>query len=171
MSISICILKEIDGFSCEDTLRSIQQAAAKADLHCIHLETEKYFSRVCQMDVEYLSGTISEVNTETLKANFEKGIDTRQFGFTIDQPTDTSYDSVTWLVNKKNYFEAVDLMYLNRDFEFAFRFLSQYFRLKENSSDYLWVDDTDWCYSAKEMLWLSTQPYTPEWSYKKLTVH
>ena len=169
MSISIVILKEIDGFSCEDTLHSIQQAAAKANLHCVKVETVKYFDRLCQTEIEYLSGNISEVTTETLKANFEKGIHSKQFGFDIVPPTDISYDSFTWLVNKKNYFGAVNLHYISHDFEFVFRFLSQYFRLKENINDYLWVDDTDWCLSAEEMIWLSTQPYTAEWAYRKLT--
>ena len=135
MSISIVILKEIDGFSCEDTLHSIQQAAAKANLHCVKVETVKYFDRLCQTEIEYLSGNISEVTTETLKANFEKGIHSKQFGFDIEPPTDISYDSFTWLVNKKNYFGAVNLHYISRDFEFVFRFLSQYFRLKENIND------------------------------------
>ncbi len=169
MGISIIIVKEIDGFSCAATLHSIQQAAAKANLHCIHVETLKYFDRLRQTDIEYLSGSISEVNAETLKLNFEKGIHSKQFGFDIEPPTDTAYDSFTWLVNKKNYFGAVDLHYISRDFEFVFRFLSQYFRQRENINDYLWVDDTDWCYSAEEMIWLSTQPYTTEWPYRKLT--
>ena len=170
MSISISILKEINGFSWEDTLHSIQEAAAKASLHCIHLEAAHYFSRVSQVNIEYLSSYISDVNSDALKLNFEKGIHTKQFGFSIQQPTDTSYDSFTWLINKKNYFDAVDLDYINGDFEFAFLFLSQYFRLRETINDYLWVDDTDWHYSAKEMIWLSSQLYTPEWSYKKITV-
>lgn len=169
MSISIIILKEIDGFSCEDTLHSIQQAAAKANLHCVKVETVKCFDCLRQTDAEYLSGNISEVDAETLKSNFEKGIHSKQFGFDIEPPTDISYDSFTWLVKKKNYFGAVDLQYISHDFEFVFRFLSEYFRLRENINDYLWIDDTDWYYSAEEMIWLSTQPYTPEWPYRKLT--
>lgn len=170
MSVSILILKEIDGFSCEDTLNSIQQAAIKADIYCIHLEMVKYFDRVRQTDIEYLSGSLSEVNAEILKSNFENGINTRQISFSIESPTDMSWDSFAWLINKKNYFSAIDLEYIHGDFEFAFRFLSQYFRLSGNSNDYLWIDDTDWYYSAEEMIWLSTQPYTPEWSYKKLSI-
>ena len=158
MSISIIILKEIDGFSCEDTLHSIQQAAAKANLHCVKVETVKYFDCLRQTDAEYLSGYISEVDAETLKSNFEKGIHSEQFGFDIEPPTDISYNSFTWLIKKNNYFGAGDLQYI-----------SEYFRLRENINDYLWIDDTDWYYSAEEMIWLSTQPYTPEWPYRKLT--
>ena len=73
------------------------------------------------------------------------------------------------LIHKKNYFRALDLEYPGGDFEFAFQFLSQYFNLEENSLDYLWVDDTDWVYSAEDIMWLSRQPYHPEWHYKKLT--
>lgn len=170
MSVSIFILKEIDGFLCEDTLHSIQQAATKADFHCLKVETVKYFNCLLQTDIEYLSGNISEVNAETLKSNFEKGVYSKQFGFNIESPTDISYDSFTWLIKKKNYFGAVDLQYISRDFEFVFRFLSQYFILRENINDYLWIDDTDWYYSAEEMIWLSTQPYTPEWTYKKIAI-
>lgn len=168
MSVSITILKEIDGFSYEDTLNSIQQASIKANIHCIHLETVRYFSDVLQTEVEYLSGTLSEVNADMLKSNFERGIYTRQCGFSLEKPTDVSYDSFTWLINKWNYYGALDLEYINGDFEFVFKFLSQYFRLKENIHDYLWIDDKDWFYSATDMLWLSNQPYNPEWAYKKL---
>ena len=112
---------------------------------------------------------MSEVDAETLQANFKRGIDNRTCGFNIERPTDTSYDSFTWLIHKKNYFRALDLEYPGGDFEFAFQFLSQYFNLEENSLDYLWVDDTDWVYSAEDIMWLSRQPYHPEWHYKKLT--
>lgn len=169
MSTSIIILKEIDGFSYENTLSSVQRASVKANIHCIHLETVKYFSKVTETEVEYLSGHLSEVDADILKSNFEKGIPTRQCVFNIEKPTDSSYDSFTWLINKKNYFGALDFQYLNGDYEFVFKFLAQYFRLKENLHDYLWIDDTDWFYSASDMIWLINQPYNPEWAYKKLT--
>lgn len=168
LSRSIIILKEIDGFSYEKTLSSVQRASNKANIHCIHLETAKYFN-ITGTEVEYLSGGLSEVDADILKSNFERGIHTRQCVFSIEKPTDSSYDSFTWLINKKNYFGALDFQYLSGDYEFVFQFLSQYFRLKENLHDYLWFDDTEWVYSASDMIWLINQPYNPEWAYKKLT--
>lgn len=169
MSTSIIVLKEIEGFSYEVALNNVQQAAIKAGIHCIHLETLKHTNCITEKEEEYLSGALSEVTAEMLKFNFEKGIHTRQCGFTIQKPTESAYDSFTWLINKENYFGALDLEYLGGDFEFAFKFLSQYFQFSENAHDYLWVDDTDWFYSAEDMIWLSTQPYNPEWPYRKIT--
>jgi len=169
VSVSIVILKKIDEFSYEDTLNSIQKASIKANIHCIHLKTIRYFSSVLQTEFDYLSGTLSEVTADILKSNFERGIHTRQCVFELEKPTDSSYGSFTWLINKQNYYGALDLQYINGDYEFVFKFLSEYFRLKENFHDYLWIDDTDWFYSAADMMWLSNQPYNREWPYKKLT--
>ena len=135
MSVSMIVLKPIEGFQYADVLHSVQQASSRAGIHCIHVNT--CFTRTC--------------------------------GFSIERPTDTSYDSFTWLVQKKNYFWAFDLQYLSGDFNFAFQFCAQYFNLEENSRDYLWIDDTEWVYSAEDMIWLSRQLYRPEWSYQKLT--
>ncbi len=169
MSISIIVLKKIGGFSYEKTLHSVQQAAALANMYCLHLETLHWVDPISQEETEYLEGVLSEVSAEMLKANFKKGIHTRSCGFTIQKPTAESYDSFSWLVHEKDYFWALDLQYLEGDFAFAFQFLAQYFKLEENIHDYLWVDDTDWVYSADEMIWLSSQAYRPEWTYKKLT--
>ena len=77
MSVSIVILKKIDEFSYEDTLNSIQKASIKANIHCIHLKTIRYFSSVLQTEFDYLSGTLSEVTADILKSNFERGIHTK----------------------------------------------------------------------------------------------
>ncbi|WP_251317090.1 hypothetical protein [Flintibacter muris] len=165
MSISIIILKPIEGFQYTDVLHSVRQAAGSAGMHCIHVHT--CFDETGAF--ETLDGALSEVDAETLKSNFERGIQNRTYGFNIERPTGTSYGSFAWLIHKNNYFWAFDLQYLHGNFEFAFRFLSQYFNLEENSRDYLWIDDTDWVYSAEDMVWLSRRPYNPEWTYKKLT--
>ncbi len=165
MSISIIILKPIEEFDYADVLRSVQEASRRAGMHCIHVNTcfDEWGEFVT------LEGTLSEVDAETLQSNFERGNKNRTCGFNIERPEDTSYGSFAWLMHRENYFWALDLQYLGGDFGFAFQFLSQYFNLEENSRDYLWIDDTDWVYSADDMLWLSQQPYNPEWSYKKLT--
>ena len=168
MSISMIVLKEIEGYSYDTMLNSVQRAAHKAGIHCVGLETLKHVDCMTGKEEEYLSGTLSEVPAEILKLNFENDIHTRQCGFTIQRPTSSSYDSFTWLLKKENYFDALDLEYLGGDFEFAVQFLSQYFQLVENAHDYLWIDDTDWFYSAKDLMWLSNHPYNPEWAYKKL---
>lgn len=159
------VLKPIEGFQYTDILRSVQQAANRAGLYCIHANT--YFDEKGEFTT--LDGALSEVDAETLRANFERGIRSRTCGFNIERPTDTDCGSFTWLIQKKNYFWALDLQYLDGDFRFAFQFLSQYFNLEENRRDYLWIDDTDWVYTAEDMRWLSRQPYHPEWSWKKLT--
>ena len=167
MSVSMVVLKEIEGFSYEGTQNSVRLAADRAGFYCVGLETVRYTDPLTGAESEYLSGNLSEVNAEMLKYNFEKGVHTRQCGFTIERPTASSYDSFTWLVHKKNYFGALDLQYLGGDFEFAFQFLVQYFKQEENKRDYLWIDDTEWVYTAEEITWLSRRPYDPEWICKK----
>lgn len=165
MSISIIILKPIAAFQYGDVLRSVQEASLRAGIHCIHVNP--CFDEAGAFVT--LDGTLSEVDAETLQSNFERNIPTRTCGFSIERPTDASYDSFTWLIGKQTYFWALDLQYLCGDYEFIFPFLSHYFQLEENRRDYLWVDDTDWAYSAEDMLWLSRQPYNPAWTYQKLT--
>lgn len=167
MGVSIIILKEIEGFSCEATLSGVRQAADRAGIYCIGPKTLRYVDPLSGAETEYLSGNLSEVSAEEVKAHYERGVETRQCGFTIQEPEDSSYDSFTWLIQKKNYFRALDLEYLGGDFEFAFRFLSQYFKLEENALDYLWIDDTDWFYTAQEIIQISEGPYDPAWHYKK----
>lgn len=167
MSVSIIILKEIGGFSCEAALSSVRRAAERAGIHCIGLEKPRHVDPLTGAETAYISGALCEVSAEELKARFERGVEAKQCGFTIQRPEDDSCDSFTWLIQKKNYFWALDLEYLGGDFEFAFRFLSQYFRLPENAQDYLWIDDTDWFYTAEEIIQLSEGPYDPSWSYKK----
>ena len=62
----------------------------------------------------------------------------------------------------------MDLEYLFGDYEFAFRFLAQYFSLEENKEDYLWVDCTEWYYTAQDIVNLSKKPYHPHWAGIKL---
>lgn len=165
MSISIVILKEIEAFSFAAVLRGARQAAERAGIFCFGMKESFDRSGVLQ----YLEGALSEVPADVLKSNFEKGIPSRQCGFSIERPKAVDYGSFAWLIQKENYFGALSLEYLGGDFAFAFQFLSHYFNLAENSHDYLWVDDTDWSYSAEDMIWLSRQPYQAAWPYKKLT--
>ena len=74
------------------------------------------------------------------------------------------------LINNESYFWAFDLQNLNGEYEFAFHFLSQYFSIKDNINDYLWFDDSNWYYSAQDIIRLSQQPYNPEWTIKKLSI-
>ena len=122
MSVSIIILKEIEGFSCADALSSVRRAADRAGLFCAGLEASWYVDPFTGAETECVSGTLCEVCAEEVKARFARGVETRQCGFTIQGPEDSSCDSFTWLIQKKNYFWALDLDYLGGDFEFAFRF-------------------------------------------------
>ena len=167
MSVSIIILKEIEGFSCAEALSSVRRAADKAGLFCAGLEASWHADPFTGAETECVSGTLCEVCAEEVKARFDRGVETRQCGFTIQGPEDSSCGSFTWLIQKKNYFWALDLDYLGGGFEFAFRFLSQYFRLPENARDYIWIDDTDWFYTAGEFIQLSEGPYDPAWHYRK----
>lgn|GEM_PF-1503051 len=163
MSASIIILKEMENFSYKKVLNDIQQAARDAGIHCIHVNT--YFEN--NNEFKDLDGTLSEVDAETLQTNSNNRIYTKQCTFNIRKPTDISEDSFTWLVNKKNYFWAFDLQNIDGEYEFAFKLLSHYF--KNNVNDYLWFDDAEWYYSAEDIIWLSNQPYNPEWTFKKLS--
>lgn len=165
MSASIIILKEIKKFSYINILNNVKEAAKKSKIHCIHINT--YLNN---NEFEDLDGTLSEVNEKKLRENYENGIDTKQCTFNIRKPTEFSYDSFTWLVNNENYFWAFDLQNLNGEYEFAFHFLSQYFSIKDNINDYLWFDDSDWYYSAQDIIKLSQKSYNPEWAIKKLPI-
>lgn len=70
-----------------------------------------------------------------LTENHNNGISTRQCTINIRKPDETSYDSFTWLIEKKNYYWALDIQNLNNDYEFIFNFLINYFA--ENLNDYL----------------------------------
>ena len=165
MSVTIIILKKIKDFSCIDTLDSVKTAASKANMYCIYIDT--YFND--NNEFEYLEGALSEVDEKKFQENHENEIHTRECGFSIQKPDEFSYDSFTWLIHDKNYFYALNLKYLDGDYEFAFCFLSQYFRMEENKNDYLWIDCTDWYYTAQDIVNLSEKPYNPEWMSKKLS--
>ena len=165
MSVTIIILKKIKDFSCIDTLDSVKRAASKANMYCIYIDT--YFND--NNEFEYLEGVLSEVDEKKFQENHENEIYTRECGFSIQKPDEVSYDSFSWLIHDKNYFWAFDLEYLDGDYEFAFRFLSQYFRMEENKNDYLWFDYADWYYTARDIINLSKKPYNPEWMSKKLS--
>ena len=164
MSVSIIIFKKIKDFSCIDTLNSVKKAADKANMHCIYIEP--YFND--NNEFEGFEGTLSEVDEETFREKRENDIDVRSCGFSIQKPDKFSYDSFTWLIGDKNYFWALDLEYLFGDYEFAFRFLAQYFSLEENKEDYLWVDCNEWYYTAQDIVNLSKKPYHPHWAGIKL---
>ena len=162
MSVSIAVLKKIKDFSCVDTLNSVKKAADKANMHCI-------FVRTCSKAAnafEGFDGTLSEVDEKIFQERDEDGIDTKSCGFTIQNPDEFSYDSFTWLVHDKNYSRALNLEYLYGDyeFEFVFPFLAQYFSMEENKEDYLWVDCTEWYYTAQDIVNLSKKPYHPHWA-------
>ncbi len=166
MSVSIAVLKKIKDFSCVDTLNSVKKAADKANMYCI-------FVRTCSKAAnafEGFDGTLSEVDEKIFQERDEDGIDTKSCGFTIQNPDEFSYDSFTWLVHDKNYFRALNLEYLYGDyeFEFVFPFLAQYFSMEENKEDYLWVDCTEWYYTAQDIVNLSKKPYHPHWAGRKL---
>ena len=165
MSIYIVVLKKIKEFSCIDTLNSVKRAASKANMHCIFVDT--CFEH--RNGFEGFEGTLSEVDEKKFQENHENEIYTRECGFSIQKPDEFSYDSFTWLIHDKNYFYALNLKYLDGDYEFAFRFLSQYFRMEENKNDYLWFDYADWYYTAQDIVNLSKKPYNPEWMSKKLS--
>ena len=159
MSVSIVVLKKINEFSYLDILNSVKKAASKANMYCIYIDT--YFND--NNEFEYLEGALSEVDEKKFQENYKNEIHTRTCGFSIQKPTKFSYDSFSWLIHDKNYFWAFDLEYLDGDYEFAFRFLSQYFRMEENKNDYLWFDYADWYYTAQDIVNLSKKPYNPEW--------
>lgn len=144
-----------------DALESIKKAASDANMYCIYVNT--YFDR--NGEFKDLDGTLSEVDADNLKANYQKGISSRRFTFNIHKPTDTSYDSFTWLIENENYYWAIDIEDADGEYEFLFKFFTQYF--KNNLNDYLWFDDADWYYSAEDIICLSNQPYNPKWSYEK----
>lgn len=161
MSNSIIILKKIEYFSYKNVLYQIQQAAKQANLFCIFIHS--YFDDKGFKD---LDGTLSEVNKKQFIQNYKNEIYTKQCSFNIYNPTEFSEDSFTWLIRQKGYFWAFDLQQHNNEYEFIFRFLSEYF--KNNQEDYLWFDDADWYYSAKEILFLNRIPYNPKWTFKKI---
>ena len=165
MSVSIIIFKKIKDFSCIDTLNSVKRAASKANMHCIFVDT--CFEH--NYGFEGFEGTLSEVDEKKFQENHENEIYTKRCTFNIYKPDEAAYDSFTWLIHDKNYFWALDLKYLNDDYEFAFRFLSQYFRMEENKNDYLWFGGGDWYYTAQDIVNLSKKPYNPEWVSKKLS--
>ena len=165
MSVTIIILKKIKDFSCIDTLNSVKRAASKANMHCIFVDT--CFEH--NYGFEGFEGTLSEVDEKKFQENHKNEIYTKRCTFNIYKPDEAAYDSFTWLIHDKNYFYALNLKYLDDDYEFAFRFLSQYFQMEENKNDYLWIDCTDWYYTAQDIVNLSKKPYNPEWMSKKLS--
>ena len=164
MSDAIIVLKKINGFSYIDTLNSAKKAASKANMHCILIHTHFNDNK----EFEDLDGVLSEVDENQFQKNCENNIYTKRCTFNIYNPDEASYDSFTWLIHDKNYFYGFDLEYLDGDYEFAFRFLAQYFSLEKNKNDYLWIDYADWYYTAQDMVNLSKKNYNPQWMIKKL---
>ena len=162
MSASIIILKKIESFSYLDILAQVKTAAENANFHCIYVNT--YFDS--DNEFQDLDGTISEVNIDLFKENHQNGIHTRQCTFNIRRPTEFSYDSFSWLINKSDYYWALDLQDLGGDYEFALKFLSCYFQNNEN--DYLWFDDADWYYTANEIINIGKQTYNCDWVYRNI---
>jgi len=162
MSSAINFLKKIDGYTFAAALASLQQAAAKAGLHCFGFE---------QNDKPYSEGTLSELDEETL-ATFDTldRQEVKQFLCVISEPGPLAYDSFTWLVNDPQYFRAIYINNLGKydtDEELIFRLAVHYFAA--NLEDLFWYDGaSDWCYTAQDIKQLCTMPYNPSWYTRKL---
>jgi len=167
MSSAIKFLKRIDEYTPEATLKSFQCAATKA----------KIFVFGFRMDYDEVGkslggeGALSEIDQATLLTyDSYDSHQTKTFLFGVNTPEESDYDSFTWLVNEPNYFEAVYIRNPFRydDGEFIFHFVVKYF--EDNPDDFLWNDSTSekFFYTASDIKKLSTMPFDPMWSERKL---
>ncbi|MCP1182357.1 hypothetical protein [Paenibacillus sp. 1781tsa1] len=158
---SVVILKKITNYSPEQTLENFKHAAQRANMYCFHLSVD------LDPDNNFQSaeGTLSEVNEETL-SNTDDEETIRYFTFNVNKVVEDSYDSFTWLTHSTDYFWAVDIVNINHEYEFIYRFVVEYFQ--HNREDYLWFDDAEWYYTADDILKLSQMPYDPNWCSKKI---
>lgn len=158
---SIIILKNMENYFPEQTISRFIKAVERAKMYCFYITTKRDKDG-CFYSAE---GTLSEVDEITF-SHIEDEESIRYFTFNINRAREDLYDSFTWLTENKNYFWAVDIENINHEYEFIFRFVTEYF--KENSEDYLWFDDADWYYSAADILKLSQMPYNSEWCSKEI---
>ncbi|WP_405171719.1 hypothetical protein MHI12_04890 [Paenibacillus sp. FSL H8-0280] len=158
---SVIILKKITNYSPEQTLENFKHAAQRANMYCFHLTVD------LDPDNNFQSaeGTLSEVNEETL-SNTDDEETIKYFTFNVNKVVEDSYDSFTWLTHSTDYFWAVDIVNINHEYEFIYRFVVEYFQ--HNMEDYLWFDDAEWYYTADDILKLSQRPYNPKWCSEKV---
>ncbi|WP_338591300.1 hypothetical protein V6669_04995 [Paenibacillus sp. Y5S-9] len=158
---SVIILKKITKYSPEQTLENFKHAAQRANMYCFHLTVD------LDPDNNFQSaeGTLSEVNEETL-SNTDDEETIKYFTFNVNKVVEDSYDSFTWLTHSTDYFWAVDIVNINHEYEFIYRFVVEYFQ--HNKEDYLWFDDAEWYYTADDILKLSQRPYNPKWCSEKV---
>ncbi|MDM5279688.1 hypothetical protein ACN9MH_05030 [Paenibacillus silvae] len=158
---SVIILKKISNYSPEQTLENFKKASNRANMNCFNITVE--------LDPDYnvqsAEGTLSEVDEETL-LNTEDEDTIRYFTFNVNNVVENSYDSFTWLTQSTDYFWALDIVNINHEYEFIYRFIVEYF--KDNLEDYLWFDDAEWYYTADDIFRLSQRPYNPKWCSEKV---
>jgi hypothetical protein len=165
MSSAIHFLKEIDGYTPEAALESFKRAATKSGMFCFNFNMEYDKANV----VKGGEGALCGVDKETLitSDSFDRQ-HIKEYLFRVKVPD--KYNISDWLVNNQNYFEAIRIINpcSYDEGEFIFRFVVSYF--EDNPKDYLWYDSAsdDFVYTAADIKKLSTMPYNPMWSEKKL---
>ncbi|WP_434752750.1 hypothetical protein [Paenibacillus amylolyticus] len=123
----------------------------------VELDTDQNFQSA--------EGTLSEVDEETLISSANE--DTiRYFTFTVNKVVENSYDSFMWMTQSTDYFWAMDIVNINHQYEFIYKFVVEYF--KDHPEDYLWFDDAEWYYTADDIFRLSQRSYNPEWCSEKV---
>jgi len=157
---SIIFLKKIENYSPEHALEAFKQAATKADMFCILTRTKSSDGRFVSGE-----GTLSEVD-EAAFLNTDNKEHLKYFTFNINPVDQDSYDSFTWLTQNEKYFWTIDIENIKDDYAFIYHFVIAYFR--DHPEDYLWFDDADWYYTAKDLFRLSNMPYNPLWSSEKI---
>ncbi|MCK6077942.1 hypothetical protein [Paenibacillus silvae] len=158
---SVIILKKISNYSPKQTLENFKKASHRANMYCFHITVELDPDN----NVQSAEGTLSEVDEETLLNTGDEDT-VRYFTFNINNVVEISYDSFTWLTESTDYFWALDIVNINHEYEFIYRFVVEYF--KDNPQDYLWFDDAEWCYTAEDILQLSQRAYNPNWCSEKV---
>ena len=130
-------------------------------MYCFHITVELDTVQ----NFQSAEGTLSEVDEETLLSSEDE--DTiRYFTFNVNKVVENSYDSFMWLTQSTDYFWAMDIVNINHQYEFIYKFVVEYF--KDNPEDYLWFDDAGWYYTADDILRLSQRPYNAKWCSEKV---
>lgn len=95
-----------------------------------------YFHIAVKLDIDQsiqsLEGTLSEVDEETLLSSEDEET-IRYFTFNVNKVVENSYDSFTWLTQSTDYFWAMDIVNINLEYEFIYKFVVEYF--KDNPED------------------------------------
>lgn len=130
-------------------------------MYCFHITVELDTDQ----NFQSAEGILSEVDEETLLSSEDE--DTiRYFTFNVNKIVESSYDSFTWVTQSTDYFWALDIVNINHEYEFIYKFVVEYF--KDNPEDYLWFDDAEWYYTADDILRLRQRPYNPKWCSEKV---